>query len=662
MAVSIKRLKEKKRGAELRTEIRSYIRNERNTIATQWLAFKENVKAEDRRREQFLKESIKETNHVIPESIQKFIGSLKRAVRKTMRAKGGTCASIIKEMFLYWDADRSGTISMGEMKAILRSLAIITTPEEDQEIMNYYSSSEVAQEVVYTDLLEDIQRGEPSIISFVNEAEEHLRTEKEKYFEEIGAAKHVPPLVQQFIEVLQEYIATKMRNEGGTPYSVCHDLFQKYDYDYSNGLNPQELQTACVRSMKMTISLDQAAEIVKFYDKRRNNELEFDFFFPHISHGTQPLLHFVVKTPRTLDKIRQNLNKNPLIPKPFRAASNKTLEKFKLDVKNSLRNRIKSSGGSMKSWVTEAFGSWDPKGVKTLSSIDHIIGAVNRLGVEGTEELAKVLLKSYDLNDNGQMHYLILLDELCADDAHFMTDTMMTSRREAEAASLANSSATARVPPMANACIAKFRASIDAFVRKSKGHLLPKDLLHGTFLRFDPNRTGRLNVDDVSKVCHELRVSIPDKNELQSLVTWFDTDGSRSLDYNAFVRELYGDDITTVKLVLPKLSSGELALLSTSATMKSLPGSFILKKSDEKLDMTRDRNMQPIESNAVILARNANIKKKILSERAKVERKLQSIEEQRKKVVEEFKSKHHKNKASEATATSLTMKNVAALA
>ena len=49
---------------------------------------------------------------------------------------------------------------------------------------------------------------------------------------------------------------------------------------------------------------------------------------------------------------------------------------------------------------------------------------------------------------------------------------------------------TSRTPPLVNACMQKLKNAVDAFVRKSKGLLNAKDMMHGTFLRFDTAKNG----------------------------------------------------------------------------------------------------------------------------------------------------------------------------
>ena len=112
---------------EVRADIISYIRNERDTVLKKWMALEENVASEDRLRDKFFKERIERDTVILPLTIQKIIGSLKKSVRIEMRNKGGTALSIIRNMFIYWDADKSGEISSKELHAAMTSLGVIMT-------------------------------------------------------------------------------------------------------------------------------------------------------------------------------------------------------------------------------------------------------------------------------------------------------------------------------------------------------------------------------------------------------------------------------------------------------------------------------------------------------------------------------------------------------
>ena len=70
---------------EVRSEIITYIREERDTILKKWLCLREQIDAEDRRKEQFDDNMTKQKNKLLPLNVVKFIGSLKRSVHHTIR-------------------------------------------------------------------------------------------------------------------------------------------------------------------------------------------------------------------------------------------------------------------------------------------------------------------------------------------------------------------------------------------------------------------------------------------------------------------------------------------------------------------------------------------------------------------------------------------------
>jgi hypothetical protein len=156
----------------------------------------------------------------------------------------------------------------------------------------------------------------------------------------------------------------------------------------------------------------------------------------------------------------------------------------------------------------------------------------------------------------------------------------------------------------------------------------------------------------------ELRAKTVTDAELSATLKWFDTNGTQLLDYNEMARQIYGEDISTEKLVLPRLKdSKKMELLadtlnsctygttigagSRSLSLNSLvasaqPNIFGVKSS------TQEKNLEMVENPSVKLARIKMKRIKILTEKAKVEKKIQSIDEQKKKILEEFKERHAK--------------------
>ena len=55
--------------------------------------------------------------------------------------------------------------------------------------------------------------------------------------------------------------------------------------------------------------------------------------------------------------------------------------------------------------------------------------------------------------------------------------------------------------------IERFKMAALAYARKSQGKVEPRDVLYGTFLRFDSQQRGRINEKGVRDVCAELGVT-----------------------------------------------------------------------------------------------------------------------------------------------------------
>ena len=628
---------EKKDVKEIRKEIRDYIRNDRDTVQKKWLALKDTIKAEDARRAQFLDRRLRDTTKSLPLNIVKFIGTLKKSVRHTMRYKGGTPYSTVRALFLYWDADKSGRITSKDMFNVMKSLGAKISLEECAEIVKFYSNNDVSGAMDYKDLLQDLLTGEPTVISFVTQQEDEERDNNELRFEEVNDKfVKMPTIVIKFLEAVRTFLARKMRNEGGTPAQHVRQLFNFYDYDYSGGLLPPELATACRKKMLLTITSEQAQEIVDYYDRKCVGEMGIERFLDDVCVDVKPILTFTDLTPARIEAEKKSLLENPFIPKPFAAPANRVLEQFKQDVKMAMVNKINKLGGSVSSWIREAFVYWDPAYTRKISKWDHLQGAAKRLGITITDDEAKVLIACYDRYHTGEMHYQFLADEIMKEDPNFLMDGKVVDK---------NFTPATRCPPQVTNLLNQVKKAADAFALKSKGYLQSRDILRGTCARFDPTHTGKIDISNFKNVAKELRVRSSSIGNSDYIFTmkWFDTNGSQTIDYNALIIQLYGSDVSTEALQLPKLKD--------SASLSQLMIKSFGPSSDEKITpdsdigsplRTLERNIEVVESPAIKLARLKIKKLKIISERMKVEKKIASIEEQKKSIIEEYKARHSK--------------------
>lgn len=614
---------------ERRLDIRNYIQNDRDTILRKWMALEEAVKSEDFRRENFHKMRLKEDTKKLPVSIQKFIGTLKRAVRKTMRDKGGTPYSIIRSMFLYWDADKSGEISSEELKGCMHSLGVKMTDAERDEVVAYYDSGNRQEgiteiEMTYVDLLNDLQRGEPTMIEDSSNVKDDGSDIAMRYEDVQDTRPPKTKVIEQFLEATRYWVMFRMRVEGSTPYYHIRNLFQFYDYDYSNGLNWSELMTATKKGMKLTINEAQAKEIVRYYDMNNNGDMSYSDFLTDVAAFVKPVLHFTDITPEERQRAIASLKVNPYMPVPFKAPPNKAVENFKRRITIALQDKVNYEGGTIVQWLKEAFIYWDRNYTKRISDWRVLQGVAKRLHITISQDDCEAIIRCYDMYNTGEMHYDELLKDMSAEEGSFLT----------EPDNIGLTPVTSRTPNDVETNLVRFKRCVEVYSRKSGGVLSPRDLLHGTFLRFDPRGTGRQGKDGVVAASRELGVTLTD-TEIEDLVTWFDTDGSRKMDYNAFVAQLYGDDVMTRTLHLPKLH--KLAGSATFNLSQTYKGKDEVKSSG---NCSMNKKTMLVESQKTKILR-LNAKRKVVQqERRDVVNKLKMIEDQKDRIIESYKKRH----------------------
>jgi len=395
----------------------------------------------------------------------------------------------------------------------------------------------------------------------------------------------------------------------------------------------------------LQISPEQASEIVDYYDRKCVGEINYEKFLEDVCIDVKPVLSFTELTPRRIEASKKSLSDNPFIPKPFAAPPNRILEKFKQDVKVALVNKVNKHGGSVASWIRDAFVFWDPKYTRKISRHEDLVGAAKRLGVTITEDEAMVLMKCYDRHNTGEMYYDYLSKEIMTEDRHFLQDSKIADT---------SITATSRTPEDVIRSMNKIRSAVDAFVRKSKGHLQPRDVLHGTCLRFDESRSSRVDIHNFRHILRELRANISESH-LSEMFNWFDSNGSGLLDYNALTEQMYGSDVVTEKLTLPRIRESSNAGTLIQRGSSNLKASLSLNNLHDPeapsfgvSTSTLEKNLDVVESQSVKNARMKQKRLKILAEKSKVIRKLATIEEQRRKIIDDYKAAKKANANAEA--------------
>ena len=639
---------EKKSAKEVREQIREYMRKERDTILIKWMALEESVRSEDYRREAFYKRREREDTKCLPLNIQKFIGTLKRSVRKTIAHKGGTAYSIIRNMFLYWDADKSGEMSAKELRGCMNSLGVRVSDEQLDEIVGYYDSGKHSEgiedrEMNYQELLQDVTIGEPTIIEF-GDFKAGAVDDGPRFDEVVQEDAPMPRLVELFVEAVRNWVMNRMRVDGGTPFHHIRFIFNFYDYDYSNGLNREELLLGARKGMNLSMTEAQADGIIKWYNRWVRDDppqMRYEEFLKDVCANLKPVLHTVELTSEERQRAIKALAANPFQPVPFKAPANKIVEDFKKNIKVNLHHKINTLGGTVTSWLTDAFLRWDIKLTRKINDFRILQGAAKRLHVTIDEEQAMAIMRAYDKFNTGEMHYLEFIKDVTEEEGSFLKEVEDSQQLKT---ALENSS-TARCPPHVQRQIDLIRASVETFARKSGGVLQARDLLHGSLLRFDSERMGMLTSQQFSMALRELNVQL-DPKELRNLMLWFDCNGSNKLDYNAVTKQMFGEDVSTKQLALPKLNkfAGNSNYTVTNTYNVSEPDKIFDNSHTLK---AQTKVMLLAESRKVRKARLDHKRTQVYSERAAVVSKLRSVEEQRKKLLDDFHMRREQQRLQE---------------
>ena len=532
-----------------REEVRNYIVNERDTIVKKWRCLEESIQAEDRRRENFFKKKATADTRILPDTIDRFLRTLKKSLGKTMREKGGTPYSIVRNMFIYWDSAKMGLLSGADLSRCLDALGVHLEADQISEIVKFYSDGKGGELMGYNKLLQDLLVGEPSLVQAApTEREtEDDRAKRFKMKEDQYLKK--PRLVEKFLEAVRDSIMKKLTLEGGTPYSHVRHSFLMFDYNYSNALDVEELTKAVNLNMGLRITEEQAEEIIKYYDRNNVGEMDYKIFLPDVCEGMDVFLTYTEDTPRRVAAHKKSMQKNPFVIKDFKAAPNKTVEIFKRKVRTSLENKIAFYGGTITSWVRDAFSRWDPTFSGRVASWKHMQGACKIFGFLLADTEAKQIMANYATDDSGSIEYHRLITDILADDPHFLE--MPESQHKSE-------SATSRAPEGVKNSIKKFHSCLYTFARHSNSDVDPKDVMYGTFLRVDKAQnkahTGRVDESGFRKVLKVLKLDMTPQ-EVTDMMVWFDSNGSRNIDYNEFATQLFGKDILLAKTMkLPAIS------------------------------------------------------------------------------------------------------------
>uniref|UniRef100_A0A7S1TRY6 EF-hand domain-containing protein n=1 Tax=Phaeomonas parva TaxID=124430 RepID=A0A7S1TRY6_9STRA len=237
---------------------------------------------------------------VMPGLVKDFIGRLRQLLLKKMRVDGGTEFSIIRKVFLGWDADQSGQLDKEELRGAARDFGLRLSAREAGIIVDYYSDTEGAHEMSYQKLVKDLTNGTTHYLQHISgndvrrelesaRARSTCRTEREVFFTARPKRKPRNMMVEALKVRIRRRLEELMKEKGGTVTSHIREVFLFWDGDASGKLDAGEVKGALQR-LHIYCSDDEASAMVHYYDAGTAGEMSYELLIQDVSRGVPSLL------------------------------------------------------------------------------------------------------------------------------------------------------------------------------------------------------------------------------------------------------------------------------------------------------------------------------------------------------------------------------------
>lgn len=505
-----------------------------------WAAFQEQRRREDVATMKFKgKVAARSAKAANPNpTVDKFLDRLSFKLQRRMKDTGGTELSLIRKTFLNWDADCSGELSAEEFTNAVKTLGLILAPGEAEAVVDFYDG-DGSGEMRYQEMVEDIGRKSRHFLSHPNKRS--ARADDNTPEAKAEARRKLTPFIELFVKKLRRKLQAHMKLHGEYEQILVRRAFLNWDADASGKLGPGELVGA-MHQLHVTINADEAAKIVEFYDDG-NGEMRYERLVEDVVSGTR---HFMthpedpLKQPESdrakgVDEALQTMftYRNPAHSR----TANLAVENFKNDLRQRLDEYIQEpgKGGTVSMSLRDAFLFWDGDNSGKLDAREFR-GAMSRIGLQISHDVAKVVVARYDTTGSGEIPYHDLVDDVARGAQHFL-DHPSTGRPNGAMASVRKPESVEdtfrAIRRAAEACAAR------AVTTASVPRLSARELCHGTFLRHDRRGAGAVDRVGLLATLRELRVPLS-ASDADELAGWFDVDGSFSIPYVQILDSVFG--------------------------------------------------------------------------------------------------------------------------
>ncbi|KAJ1462957.1 hypothetical protein M885DRAFT_504440 [Pelagophyceae sp. CCMP2097] len=252
------------------------------------------------------------------EAVERFRSGLLACLLKSLKAKGGTVASILRESFLFWDGDNSGRLNARELRGAIGRVGLIIDHDDALQIIKYYDRTllnvdgdaprkTASPEIDYKLLVADIARAVPHFISHPTTARVLAETA------EMGNSRPatVPAGVRAAVDAVRAAVVSQRPKLAATakalratpPRDLLHGAFLRADRGAHGLLAPADVARV-LREFRLTLGEESLSQLADWYARDGTGALPYrklvDDAFPPLS-GRAPLGGRMSKSLPTLD-------------------------------------------------------------------------------------------------------------------------------------------------------------------------------------------------------------------------------------------------------------------------------------------------------------------------------------------------------------------------
>ena len=231
---------------------RAAYREEQGLPDVKWSCFAEQRKHEDFAAVKFAqKQAALQAKSAKPDKkVTDFVRRIRRVLDKKSREHGGTEGTYLRECFLNWDADCSGTIDSIEFRKAIRSLGLDISQADASYLVGYYGGVESA----YTSVAKDEMTYDLLIEDVVNASVHFLQPQPP-----IPASARpdgpFPPVLRRFIKKVRQKLFTYITGKGENEQYLVRNAFLNWDKDASGSLSYDEFRARAASIPRWRVSI-----------------------------------------------------------------------------------------------------------------------------------------------------------------------------------------------------------------------------------------------------------------------------------------------------------------------------------------------------------------------------------------------------------------------